>query len=211
VIIFSSDHPYPDIYKLMIGSIVPRPIAFISTMSMDGIRNLAPFSFFNGVCSNPPTVLFSTVVRADGKHKDTLNNVEATGEFVVNIVSEDFATAMNATSADFPPDVDEFAESGLTPIPSTVVKPARVKESRINMECKVSQIVRFNADQPGGGVTVFGNILVFHIADELFDNFRIDPDKLQAIGRMGGPTYTRTKDRFELIRPKAGELKNVER
>ncbi|MBI4547471.1 MAG: flavin reductase family protein [Ignavibacteriae bacterium] len=191
----------------MIGCIVPRPIAFVSTISPDGIRNLAPFSFFNGVCSNPPIVLFSTVIRKDGKHKDTLNNVEATKEFVVNIVSEDFADQMNITSAEYPPNIDEFIESGLTPIPSDLVKPPRVKESHINMECKLVQIIHFGTG-PGGGSTVFGEVLRFHISDELFDNFKIDPDKLHPIGRMGGPTYTRTTDRFDLIRPKAGEIKN---
>lgn len=200
------DHDYSDIYKLMIGSIVPRPIAFISTLSKNGVPNLAPFSFFNGVCSNPPTILFSTVVKKDGTRKDTLNNVEAMREFVVNIVSEDFAEKMNITSADFPPEVDEFIESGLSPIPSELVKPPRVKESRISMECRLTQIVRIG-DGPGGGCTVFGEIIRFHIADELFDNFRIDPDKLQAIARMGGPTYSRTKDRFDLVRPKAGEVR----
>ncbi|MBI1804510.1 MAG: flavin reductase family protein [Ignavibacteriae bacterium] len=207
MIIDPKDHDDYNIYKLMIGSIVPRPIAFVSSISVDGIRNLAPFSFFNGVCSNPPTILFCTVVRKDGKHKDTLNNVAATKEFVVNIVSEDFAEQMNITSGDFPPNVDEFEVSGLTPIPSDLVKPSRVKESRISLECKLQQIVTVN-DLPGGGVVVFGEILRFHIADELFDNYRIDQDKLRAIGRMGGPTYTRTRDRFDLIRLKAGEIKS---
>ena len=202
------EHDYNNIYKLLIGSIVPRPIAFVSTVSKGGIPNLAPFSFFNGVCSNPPTVLFSTVIRKDGTHKDTLNNVEATGEFVVNIVSEDFAEKMNIASGDFPPDVNEFIESGLTPVPSDLIKPPRVKESRIAMECKLVTIVRIG-DGPGGGCTVFGEVLRFHIADELFDNFRIDPDKLRAIGRMGGPTYARTADRFDLTRPKTGEAKNT--
>ena len=191
----------------MIGAIVPRPIAFVSTVSAAGNRNLAPFSFFNGVCSNPPIVLFSTVIRKDGSHKDTLNNVEATREFVVNIVSEDFAEQMNICSADYPPEVDEFTVAQLTPIPSDLVKPPRVKESRIQMECTLVQIIHFG-NIPGGGCTVFGEVQRFHIADELFDNFRIDPDKLRPIGRMGGPTYTRTKDRFDLIRPKAGELKS---
>ncbi len=208
MIINPQEHDYSNIYKLMIGSIVPRPIAFVSTISAGGIRNLAPFSFFNGVCSNPPIVLFSTIVRKDGTEKDTLSNVEATGEFVVNIVSEDFAERMNITSADVPPEVDEFVESGLTPVPSDLVRAPRVKESRISMECKLEQIVRFGSG-PGSGRTVFGRILRFHIADELFDNYRIDPDKLRAIGRMGGPTYTRTRDRFDIIRPKAGELKNA--
>lgn len=200
MIITPSDHDYNNIYKLMIGSIVPRPIAFVSTVNAKGNRNLAPFSFFNGVCSNPPTILFSTVIRKDGTHKDTLNNVEATKEFVVNMVSEDIAEQMNICSGEYPPDVDEFVESGLTPIPSDLVKPPRVKESMMSMECKLTQIVHIG-NGPGGGCTVFGEIIRFHIDDRLFDNFRIDPEKLRAIGRMGGPSYTRTRDRFEMVRP----------
>jgi len=195
-----SEHDYNQIYKLMIGSIVPRPIAFVSTVNALGNRNLAPFSFFNGVCSNPPTILFSTVIRKDGTHKDTLNNVEATKEFVVNIVSEEIAQQMNIASGEYPPNVDEYIKSGLTPVPSDVVQPPRVKESMISMECKLSQIVRIG-NGPGGGCTVFGEIVQIHIVDELFDNFRIDADKLRAIGRMGGPAYTRTRDRFEMVRP----------
>jgi flavin reductase (DIM6/NTAB) family NADH-FMN oxidoreductase RutF len=207
LIINPSDHDYASIYKLMIGSIVPRPIALVSTLSKDGIRNLAPFSFFSGVCSNPPIILFSTVIRKDGGQKDTLNNIEATKEFVVNIVSEDLAEKMVITSSEFPPSVDEFGESGLTPIPSDLVKPYRVKESRINMECKLATIIRFG-QEPGGGGTIFGQIVRFHVGDELLEDFRIDQDKLRAIGRMGGPTYTRTRDRFDLARPKLQNLKS---
>jgi flavin reductase (DIM6/NTAB) family NADH-FMN oxidoreductase RutF len=203
LIINPNEHDHRNIYKLMIGSIVPRPIAFVSSLSSEGIRNLAPYSFFNGVCSNPPTILFCTVVRSDGHRKDTLQNVVATKEFVVNIVSEDFAEQMNACSADVPPEIDEFVLSGLTPVPSDLIKPPRVKESRMSFECKLTQIVYINSGEPGGGCIVIGEILRIHIADELFDNYRIDPDKLHPIGRMGGPTYTRTKDRFDLIRPKA--------
>jgi flavin reductase (DIM6/NTAB) family NADH-FMN oxidoreductase RutF len=193
------DHDYNSIYKLLIGSVVPRPIAFVSTISKEGIRNLAPFSFFNAVCSNPPIVLFSTSIRKDGTHKDTYTNVVDTKEFVVNIVSEEFAEQMNKCATDVPPDVDEFFLSGLTPLPSDLIKPPRVKESRISMECKLERIVNFG-EQPGGAATIFGEVLRFHIADELFDNFRIDADKLNAIGRMGGAYYTRTKDRFEIRR-----------
>jgi flavin reductase (DIM6/NTAB) family NADH-FMN oxidoreductase RutF len=107
---------------------------------------------------------------------------------------------MNIASGEYPPDVDEFIKSGLTPVPSDVVKPPRVKESMVSMECRLSQIVRIGSG-PGGGCTVFGEIVQFHIVDELFDNFRIDAEKLRAIGRMGGPAYTRTRDRFEMVRP----------
>ncbi|TAK56057.1 MAG: flavin reductase family protein [Bacteroidetes bacterium] len=198
--IVPSQHKFSDIYKLLIGSVVPRPIAFVSSLSPDGVRNLAPFSFFNAVCSKPPIILFTTSVRADGKDKDTHNNIKATGEFVVNIVSESIAVQMNQCSADVPPEVDEFVLSGLTAIPGDIVKPPRVKESLINMECKLNQIVSFG-DHPGAGKTIFGEVVLFHIADNIIDNFRIDPAQIQAIGRMGGMNYCTTRDRFEMVRP----------
>jgi flavin reductase (DIM6/NTAB) family NADH-FMN oxidoreductase RutF len=199
-----------NIYKLMIGSIVPRPIAFVSTISAEGIRNLAPFSFFTGVCANPPVVCFCPVVRAsDGRRKDTLQNIESTREFVVNIVSEEFAAQMNLCSADFAPEVDEFQVSGLTPVASDLVKPPRVGESHIQMECRLLQVVEVSPE-PLGGSIVLGQVLRFHVDSALFEDFRIDPDKLQAIGRMGGPTYTRTADRFDMPRPTVADFK-VER
>ena len=189
-------------YKLLIGAIVPRPIAFVSSVSRSGVRNLAPFSFFTVASANPPVVCFAPLVRSsDGQHKDTLQNVEQTGEFVVNIVSEDFAEQMNICSAEFPPDVDEWEKSGLTPVPSEIVQPARVSESRFQMECRLLQVVHVS-DKPLGGSLVMGTVLRFHIADDLFEDFRIDADKLRAIGRMGGQTYARTTDRFDIQRPK---------
>jgi flavin reductase (DIM6/NTAB) family NADH-FMN oxidoreductase RutF len=199
-----------EIYKLMIGMIVPRPIAFVSTVDAAGIRNLAPFSYFTACSSNPPVVCFCTAVRTGPRpYKDTLLNVEATGEFVVNIVSEDIAAQMNLTSADVPPEIDEFELSGLTPIASDLVKPPRVAESNVQMECRLHQIVRVS-DQPGGGILVLGEVLRFHVLESLFNDkmgdqnggYKIDPDKLNAVGRMGGPVYTRTLDRFEMQRPK---------
>ena len=195
------EHPPRDIYKLMIGTIVPRPIAFVSTLDESGVRNLAPFSFFNAVCSVPPTVLFCPGVRpATRDLKDTLKNVAATREFVVNLVSEQIAERMNQCSAEFPPEIDEFAESGLTPIASEVVRPPRVAESPAQMECKLRQIVTIS-DKPGGASIVIGEILRFHIRQDMLDNFRVDPEILRAIGRMGGATYCRTRDRFDLERP----------
>lgn len=190
-----------DVYKLMVGAIVPRPIAFVSTVSPEGVLNLAPFSFFTGISANPPAICFSPMVRgSDGGRKDTLCNIEATREFVVNIVSEDFAAAMNACSAEFPPEVDEFAASGLTPLASEVVRPPRVAESGVHMECRLMEIVHVSA-RPLGGSLVIGEVLRLHVADGLLRDFRIDPDRLRAIGRMGGPTYTRTTDRFDMERP----------
>lgn len=190
-----------DTYKLMIGAIVPRPIAFVSTVSPEGVRNLAPFSFFTGVSANPPVIGFSPMVRGDGTRKDTIRNIELTREFVVNVVSEDFVRQMNICSTEFPPEVDEFTASGLTAIASDAVRPPRVKESRVNMECRLVDIVELSR-KPLGGSFVLGEIVRFHVDDALFDAFRIDPDKLCAVGRMGGPSYARTKDRFDMERPK---------
>ena len=190
-----------NVYKLMVGAIVPRPIAFVSTLSADGVRNLAPFSFFTGISANPPVICFSPMIRgSDGEQKDTLKNIRETREFVVNVVSEEFADRMNVCSGEYPPEVDEFELSGLTPVQSDCVKPPRVKESHIQMECRLLQIVDVSR-RPLGGSIVLGEVLRFHVDEALFDNFKIDPDKLKPIGRMGGPTYTRTTDRFEMERP----------
>ena len=191
-----------DIYKLMTGAIVPRPIAFVSTVSADGVFNLAPFSFFTGISANPPVICFCPMIRADGTRKDTLRNIEEAREFVVNIVSEETAERMNLCAPEYPPDVDEFQISGLTPVPSDLVRAPRVGESRVNMECRLLQIVDVST-RPMGGSLVLGEILRFHVDDALFENYKIDPEKLRPIGRMGGPTYTRTTDRFEMDRPSA--------
>ena len=201
-IIDPREHDPSDLYKLMIGVIVPRPIAFVSSVDSSGFHNLAPFSYFTGCSSNPPVVCFCTAVRSGPRpHKDTLENIEATGEFVVNVVSEEFAEQMNRTSAEVLPGVDEFVLSGLTPLPSDLVKPPRVAESKVQMECRLHQIVRVS-EKPGGGILVLGEVLRFHILESLLTGYKIDPDKLNAIGRMGGPTYVRTHDRFEMQRPK---------
>ncbi|HEV2134764.1 MAG TPA: flavin reductase family protein [Terracidiphilus sp.] len=198
-----AEHSAGDIYKLMIGIIVPRPIAFVSTVDLAGVRNLAPFSYFTACSTNPPVVCFCCAVRSGPQaQKDTLLNIEATGEFVVNMVSEEFAAQMNITSAEAPPHVDEFAYSGLTPLPSDLVRAPRVAESKIHMECRLRQIIRVS-EKPGGGNLVLGDVLRFHVREDLLiDAHKIDPDKLNAIGRMGGPTYVRTHDRFDMQRPK---------
>jgi flavin reductase (DIM6/NTAB) family NADH-FMN oxidoreductase RutF len=190
------EHAYGDIYKLMIGMIVPRPIAFVSTLDEQGVRNLAPFSYFTACSSNPPVVCFCAAVRSGPRpHKDTLRNIRATGEFVVNIVSE-----MNATSAEVAPEVDEFELAGLTPLASDLVKPPRVAESHVHMECRLRQVLVVS-DEPGGGNLVLGDVLRFHVAEAVLDGYKIDPAKLKAIGRMGGPTFVRTHDRFDMKRP----------
>jgi flavin reductase (DIM6/NTAB) family NADH-FMN oxidoreductase RutF len=191
-----------DIYKLLVGAIVPRPIAFVSSRSPEGILNLAPFSFFTAISANPPVICFSPMIRpADASRKDTLNTIELTGEFTVNIVSEEFVEKMNIASAEFPPEVDEFAASGLTPIPSDLVAPPRVKESHIQLECRLVQVVHISP-KPLGGSLVIGEVVRFHIDPGVIDQGKIDPEKLHAVGRMAGATYARTSDRFDLERPK---------
>jgi flavin reductase (DIM6/NTAB) family NADH-FMN oxidoreductase RutF len=197
-----AEHLPGNIYKLMVGAIVPRPIALVSTVDERGIFNLAPFSFFTAVCSSPPTILFCPAVRTStGTRKDTLNNVMATREFVVNIVSEEIAEGMNRSAAEVGPEVDEFELSGLTPVAGAAVRAPRVAESPIQMECKLREILTIN-DRPGGGSIVIGEVVRFHVRAELFKDFRIDADRLNAIGRLGGPTYCRTGDRFDMERPK---------
>jgi len=200
-----AEHQAHEIYKLMTGMIVPRPIALVSTVDREGAANLAPFSFFCGVGSVPPTLLFCPALRAGratdrAPRKDTLRNVEETSEFVVNVVSESMVAAANATAADVPPEVDEFQLSGLTAVPGTVVRAPRVAESPAQMECKLLQVI-YTSHNPGAGVIVLGEIVRFHVRAELVDNFRVDPAGLDAVGRMAGNTWVRTRDRLELIRP----------
>lgn len=191
-----------NVYKLLIGTILPRPIAFVSTVSPDGIRNLAPFSFFTGVSANPPVICFCPMTRrAPDPRKDTLRNIVETREFVVNIVTEAIAERMNVTSGEYPPEVDEFELSGLTPVPSDLVRAPRVAESPVNMECRLYLTMEIS-ELPGGGNLVLGEVLRFHVDDAYFDDYRIDPARLQAVGRMSGNLYTRTADLFEMIRPK---------
>jgi flavin reductase (DIM6/NTAB) family NADH-FMN oxidoreductase RutF len=196
-----TEHPLLETHKLMIGSIVPRPIAFVSTLSKDGLENLAPFSYFNGICSNPPSIMFCPARRGyDGKTKDTLNNIRDTEEFAVNIVSEDFAEQMVSTSTDFEPEVNEFEISGLTPEPCQKIAPPKVAEAKISFECKLNQIVPVGNEGPGGGFVVIGTIVLFHIDDDVYEDGYINLEKLRPIGRLAGNMYTRTTDKLEIIR-----------
>lgn len=196
-----TEHPLLETHKLMIGSIVPRPIAFVSTLSKDGLENLAPFSYFNGICSNPPSIMFCPARRGyDGKTKDTLNNIRDTEEFAVNIVSEDFAEQMVSTSTDFEPEVNEFEVSGLTPVPCQKIAPPKVAEAKISFECKLNQIVPVGNEGPGGGFVVIGTIVLFHIDDDIYEDGYINLEKLRPIGRLAGNMYTRTTDKLEIIR-----------
>jgi flavin reductase (DIM6/NTAB) family NADH-FMN oxidoreductase RutF len=196
-----TEHPLLETHKLMIGSIVPRPIAFVSTLSKDGFENLAPFSYFNGICSNPPSIMFCPARRGyDGKTKDTLNNIRDTEEFAVNIVSEDFAEQMVSTSTDFEPEVNEFEISGLTPEPCQKIAPPKVAEAKISFECKLNKIIPVGNEGPGGGFVVIGTIVLFHIDDDVYEDGYINLGKLRPIGRLAGNMYTRTTDKLEIIR-----------
>ncbi|MBC7871060.1 MAG: flavin reductase family protein [Chitinophagaceae bacterium] len=194
--------PWQSIYKILIGSVLPRPIGWISTVDENGRHNLAPFSFFNLVCPNPPHLLFCPNIRgSDSNPKDTLHNVRTTGEFVVNIVTESLAEAMNLTATELPADVDEFALAGLTAVPSVIVKPPRVLESPIHYECRVTQIVDVS-DASGGASVVIGRVVYMHIRDDvLIDGDKIDLARLQPIGRLAGASYSRVTDIFDLVRP----------
>ena len=194
-------HPFSETHKLMIGSIVPRPIALVSTISNDGINNLAPFSYFNGVCSKPPTIMFAPARRGwDGKEKDTLINIRDTKEFSINIVSEDIGEKMVKCSTDYEKEIDEYSESGLSPLPSKKIKPPIVSESKISLECILNQIVQIGKDDAGSGFIVIGTIILFHIDDEVYDNGRIILDKLQPLGRVAGNGYVRSTNAFDIIR-----------
>jgi len=196
-----TEHSFRESHKLMIGSIIPRPIAFVSTISKNGILNLAPFSYFNGVCSNPPTIMFAPARRGyDGKIKDTLKNIQDTNEFVVNIVSEEFIDEMVACATDFDPTVNEFDESGLTPGSSQKVKPPTVEESKISYECELHKIIEIGDGSPGSGFIVIGTIVMFHIDDSVYENGRINLEKLGPVGRLSGNNYTKITNTFESIR-----------
>ena len=196
-----AEHPFSETHKLMIGSIVPRPIALVSTTSNDGINNLAPFSYFNGVCSKPPTIMFAPARRGwDGQEKDTLINIRNTKEFSINIVSEDIGEKMVKCSTDYEKEVDEYSKSGLSPIPSKKIKPPIVSESKISLECILNQIVQIGKEDAGSGFIVIGTIVLFHIDDEVYDNGRIILDKLQPLGRVAGNGYVRSTNAFDIVR-----------
>jgi flavin reductase (DIM6/NTAB) family NADH-FMN oxidoreductase RutF len=188
-------------YKLLIGSIVPRPIAFVSTESREGIRNLAAFSFFNGVCPKPFIVSFAPMFKTvNGAPKDTLKNIEETGEFVVNIVSESIVEQMNQTAPEYGFEVDEFDVAKLTPIASVVVKPPRVAESKIQMECKKVEILKFGSGA-GAGALVLGEVVRMHVEDSVYRDGKIILEELAPVARLAGDTYARATDLFELKRP----------
>ena len=189
--------PPRDAYALLISALVPRPIAFVSTVSGDGVRNVAPFSFFGGISSNPPMVYISVGSRKEGP-KDTARNILDTGEFVVNMVDEALAERMNIASAEFPPDVDEFAVTGLTPVPAERVGAPRVAESPVSMECRLERLVELGR---GPSHVIFGEVLLFHVRDDLLREGLVDIQSYHPVGRLGGAQYCRVRDVFAMPRP----------
>ena len=210
-LVFSaSELSQKEIYKLLIGTILPRPIAFVSTLSLDGKPNLAPYSFFNGVCSKPPTLLFCPMQRGvDGLKKDTLRNIEETKQFVVNVVTETIAEAMNITAGDYAPEISEFEMAKLTPVASEKILPPRVLESPINMECELNQIIYVGDGEVGSGSIVIGTVVCFHIHPKLYENGRIDTSILKPVGRLAGASYCKITESFEIQRPEI--LPNLKR
>lgn len=188
------------IYKLLTGSIIPRPIGWISTIDENGINNLAPFSYFNAVGDDPPHVMFSTVC-GNNTNKDTLNNVLTNKQFVVNMVTEAIVEQMNATSQAVPSNVDEFELVGLTPIASTKIKPVRVKESPITFECEMVHHYFLENHKQGGACIVIGRIVMMHIDKSvLLDNYKINMETYKPVARLAGSNYSKIGEMFSIKR-----------
>lgn len=190
-----------EVYQMLVGIVTPRPIAWVTTVSAAGVVNLAPFSFFNAFGANPPIVVFSPTNRRDGSKKDTLLNVEANGEFVLNAATADLAEKVNLSSKELPSDESEVVLTGLTLEPGVAVKVPRIKESPAHFECKVRQIIATGTG-PIAGNLVIGEVLRIHIRDDVLDpNGRPDPRKLRTVARLGGDYWCHTSDLFEQKRP----------
>lgn len=195
-----ADTTNKDVYKLLVATIGPRPIAWVTTRDVDGTVNAAPFSFFNAVSGNPPVIAFGIGGRAPGDVKDTGGNIRRTGEFVVNLCSFELAEPMNVTAIDFPKGIDELKEAGLTTAPSRHIKVPRIAEAPVAMECERLVIVDVGIDR----AVVLGKVLAIYVRDDCVldrDRCYIDTPKLDLIGRMhGSGWYSRVTDRFEMPR-----------
>jgi flavin reductase (DIM6/NTAB) family NADH-FMN oxidoreductase RutF len=190
-----------DVYKILTGSVIPRPIGWISSISKDGILNLAPFSFFNAVGEDPPHVMFSTV-RSGNTNKDTLNNVLDTKQFVVNMATEELVEAMNASSVNMPPEGNEFEYAGLTPVASDLVSPPRVKESPISFECELVHHYSLEGHKDGGATIMIGRIVMFHVDKSvLLPDYKINMDTYRPIARLAGYNYAKLGEIFSIKRP----------
>ncbi|GGF14670.1 hypothetical protein GCM10010954_11580 [Halobacillus andaensis] len=191
-----TEHETNHVYKLLSGSVVPRPIAWVSTQSVEGVMNIAPYSFFTVASRKPPMLCISVgpgVGERKGTVKDTLENIRSTGEFVINISSTPLGNEVQKTSENFPSEVDEFVEAGLTPAASEKVKPMRIKEAPIQMECKLDQIVKLGSDH-----LVIGEMVMYHIQDDYYEEgYKVNLDKLRPLGRLANK-FSEIEDLFEL-------------
>jgi len=193
----------PQVHQLLLGGVAPRPIGLVSTISSDGLPNLAPFSFFNAFSANPPIVVFSPARRGrDATLKDTYNNLLEHGECVIQAVTYAMVEQVNVASAEFPPSTDEFIKSGLTPIPSEMVKPFRVRESPFQMECVLKQMIPLGDGGASGNLAIC-EVVLFHVDESILIDGVIIPEKLDAVARMGGDFYTRAsgKSIFSVGKP----------
>jgi flavin reductase (DIM6/NTAB) family NADH-FMN oxidoreductase RutF len=190
-----------DIYRLLISSVTPRPIAWVTSVDREGRVNLATFSFFNAFGADPPVVVFGPNRKKDGSKKDTLANIEATGEFVINAAVAKLAEQMNLSSKELPHGESEIELTGLSVVPSRKVKPPRLADSPLHMECVLRQVLSIGDRQLSANL-VIGEVVQFHVDDSLLDEQgRIDPRKIQTIARLGGNYYCHTSDLFEMKRP----------
>ena len=199
------DLSVPEVHKLLLGGVAPRPIALVSTISKDGINNLSPFSFFNAFGANPPVVAFSPSRRGkDATLKDTYNNLSAVKECVIQAVTHSMVEQVSLASAEYAPEVDEFIKSGLTPIDSDIVKPKRVKESPFQMECKLLELKSFGEGGASANLAVC-KVVKFHVAEDLFTNGIIDPLKIDLVARMSGDYYTRASSGVFIVEKPIGK------
>jgi flavin reductase (DIM6/NTAB) family NADH-FMN oxidoreductase RutF len=198
-----------EVHGYLLGGVAPRPIALVSTVSEDGIVNLSPFSFFNAFGANPPTVAFSPSTRGrDGTNKDTYFNLTATRECVIQAVTYDLVEQASLASSEYPPETDEFTKSGLTPVPSDIVRPPRVAESPFQMECRLSRMIELG-DGPGSGNLAVCEVLKFHIAEDLFEHGIISPHRIDLAGRNSGSYYTRASGDAIFSVPKPQSEQNI--
>jgi flavin reductase (DIM6/NTAB) family NADH-FMN oxidoreductase RutF len=191
-----------DAYDLLVTAVAPRPIAFVSTISAAGEPNLAPFSFFNVGGTNPPSVVFSPCTKADGSEKDTLRNIRATGEYVINIVTYEMRDGVNQSSLPLPHGESEWPLSGFTPLPSVKVAPARVAEAPFHLECRLHHIFS-HGHGPDSANYIIGEVVQIHVAESVITDGQILPQSIQHLSRLGGAWFARTDQSglFEMKRP----------
>lgn len=188
-------------YRWLSCTVTPRPIAWVSTCSREGINNLAPFSFFQIICDKPPTFMVNIALQDNGRPKDTLRNIQDTGELVIQLVSAAQGQLMNASSATLGPDISEFEHAGIDSLPSELVKPPRVRDAPVSFECRLAQIIPYPAEDPRWH-TVYAEALIAHIDDRILnEQGRIDPLKLDLLGRLAGNSFCHTRDLLEMVRP----------